>query len=186
MPKIRLRFDTIKFQSRKKTEEQIDRIVERGMQLGAREFVIEAANNVPVVTGMARGSLRPLAEYVKVSIPIEGTPQIGYLPDGRQVLKGPELGARQAQKPPYISKVGSRYVFEFQNKVFHYWLNDLTAMNYKKGQKPTPWKSFERGMFKFQRRFDTYIKNNLSKVLKSVIRFSGGRRNAPVNLKESE
>lgn len=186
MPKFRVTYDLAKFRPIKRTEADIAKLVERGYRLAAKDFVNAAVSLVPVVTGMARGSLIPLANWAGTSITIGGTPQIGYLPSGRQVLKGPDLGAKQARKPPYIFRVGNRYIFEFDNRVFHYWLNDLFAMNYKHGQLPTPWRSFEYGMIAFTKRFNTYTRNNISKVLFAHSRVSQGRRNVPVNLKEPE
>lgn len=156
------------FRSRKKTEEDIDIIVRKGFKIATKMFIGQIDEKVPVYTGMAKGAFSRLAKYANATLDFSNAhPEWGYYRDENynvvKVWKDKRLGESQASKPPFLRKSKSgRYSFNFETRVFHYWLRDT---NYIPGGKRTPWRSFEYGSQAFAARLGQYLRRNLSKVL---------------------
>lgn len=109
------------------------------LEEGAIAFVKAVYGRIPVYTGMARASVRPLANYLKVNVPIFGP----YVRASR-ISKGESQGAFEFEYGPI------EYRLTFKSAVFHYWLNENFYMNdkipliYK-----TPWNSLYAGVEAF-------------------------------------
>lgn len=163
--RIKASYSVAQFRARKKTEEDIDRIVKRGFKLATQMFIQQIDENVPVTTGMAKGAFSRLARYAGASLDLSSAePKMGYLPDGTKVWKDAKLGESQATAPPYLRNRNGRYSFKFESRVFHYLLRDFNYIPTKFG-KPTPWNSFEYASQAFAARLQKYLRRNLSKVL---------------------
>lgn len=114
----------------------------------------------PVWTGEARGSLRPLGQFLRVAIPIKPSNSKGAL---YAMAHGHTAEAGAAQGHFKLGVEGkARVVFEFSTDVVHYFINEF--YNVKPPIhliKPGPYHSFEKG----KKAYDAYIKENLFKNL---------------------
>lgn len=117
-------------------------------------FGAEAAPNVPIDTGMARGTFLNLAHLVEQygysiqNIPVEpqrtnkdGTPLRYYHVGGRKMDKTPESGRELTTQSKDILKIrGNSYEVNYQTTVVHYNILD----EYGAGTQ-SPWGSFSAG-----------------------------------------
>jgi len=106
------------------------------LETAVTSFLQAAYKEVPVSTGMARASIRPLANYLKVNIPISPKSK-------SRIGKGEAKGSFDFELGP------TRFICTFRSDVYHYWLNDRFEMNYQNGQRPTPWGSMGVGIQAF-------------------------------------
>lgn len=102
-----------------------------------KEFLYVAAQRIPVLTGMAQGSLRPLAEFVGAVMPT-------ITPIKYRVGRGIEAGAAQGTGHQYTVK-GGIYQVTFNPQVIHLQINDWNPMNYGSDKAVTPWHAFKAG-----------------------------------------
>lgn len=137
----------------------------------AREWLRAAVLNVPVWTGMARGSLAfargpggNLSRFLNVAVPINpvsATPR-WY---SQRIPKTPESGGRFAIYN--FTSGNSRYGFTFRSDVIHFIINEFFTI--RPVSRTSPWKSMEAGAEAFR----TYMKNhvgNLPRIESSMIR----------------
>lgn len=122
----------------------------------AQEFLINAAPNVPVDTGMARGSFLNLQQFLRAN----GLPAETDIPtrpqrilksrralrythdDGRIFPKTPGSAKKLSTKPKQILVwEGNQLVFNYSSDVRHLNINDTKRQ----------WQSFSRGKEAFQR-----------------------------------
>ena len=110
----------------------------------ARAFVIAAAGKVPVYTGMAKSSLKPLAAFLNADLNI--TPVHPPI-QRRGYLQGPAAGEARGYKD-FGSKILQEYWFIFKTEVLHYIINEFntaTGKLSKNLKQPTPWLSLVEG-----------------------------------------
>jgi hypothetical protein len=127
----------------------------------ARAWLRAVIPRVPVYTGMSRGSLQPLARFLRVAIPI--SPDQGAI---RHPKKTPEAGASQS----FFDFPNNGYVYSFQwdTDVLHYKINEYNNMSgILPLRHPTPWHSIEAG----NKAFNAYIEQTLPKRLPRVSDF---------------
>lgn len=139
-----LRFDRERFSQAFK--EAIARQVRQGM----RDFLRATMFRVPVYTGMARASLRPLGAFLRVAIPIAPI----AVRKGYSIAEGERQGAFavRSDKWTYSITLSISVLHYFMNEFFH---SDLPLTH------PTPWGSTTEGEAAFRR----YMQANLRKRL---------------------
>ena len=160
----RLVVDLLEFNERN-WEVQTYMFGEKLIRGAGRAFCREVYKNVPVWSGMALGSLRPLARAVHFPMTIIPRPEA---PDRRR--EGSKLGA----KPIDINRVGASrndviFSFNWTSDVYHFALHDQRNMRLKnpnagytmEGRRVFPaWHAIEQGM----RAAGEYIDKNIHKV----------------------
>lgn len=128
--------------------EVLDERIERALRRSAISFLIEVQKNVPVLTGMAKGSLVPLAFDLK------SLNRLSFAGSRPTRDKNRFKGIQQGKKPPFF-KVDSKKVFEFEifTEVEHYILNEFfpRGPSNPRGSPRAPWNSFEKGASKMEK-----------------------------------
>jgi len=124
--------------------------VEGTVRAGMREFLrtILEKELPPVLTGEARGSLKPLGRFLRVAVPISPTRK-------SRVAEGEAQGIKPVVK---FRKTG--ITIRFGTRVEHYVFNDLIKTR-GKFQKPRPWRSFELGT----KSYNKFMRKNMKKRL---------------------
>lgn len=143
MFKINIGIETIRFefQAYSKT---VRLVMQRRMRVAARAFVRAAIKNVPVQSGMARGSFLNIGRLLRrISIPISPTVTgTFYYRNGVKIAKNPEAGALlSTPEEEVLTDTGDIYYFNYGTDVFHYNINEFFG-----GHAPTaPWLSYAAG-----------------------------------------
>jgi hypothetical protein len=133
MPTFIAEFMDLKFDANG-YRKSVDALMEQQMRMAARAWLRAVIPHVPVYTGMARGSLRPLGQFLKVSVPISPI----------ATRKGMGIGAGESKSWFKISKSGGNYTFEYNSSVAHYEINEFYNVPLPLTH-PTPWHSFKYG-----------------------------------------
>lgn len=144
MPFFRVKIGRLLFDE-KPFKRNLNKELEVKLREGVRRFLraIIKANLPPVLTGMARAILVPLAKKVGgVSIPIN--PKITRR--DRTPAKGETAGQEGRGFRLDFDRANQKAVFRFSIQVLHYRINEALRRNYKfppKGtaQARTPWRS---------------------------------------------
>lgn len=176
----------IKLNKGKYTKALKDYIYRAFAKAGA-EFMNQAAPNIPVDSGMARGTfLNMLAFFGKRHIPTQvsiprtaqrtqknGRPLQYTHHNGRKMPKTPMTGASLSTKPDRILIwQGEKIKFQYDAPVVHLTLNDQLLTRVP----GTPWRAFNRGRDAFMRSLIS-IKRDQPKLMDFVTTttISGGR-----------
>jgi hypothetical protein len=113
---------------------------------------------VPTYTGMARGSLKPLGQFLRVAIPINPVAHRR----GHSIATGEAKGSFQfSQGKPLAT-------FSFRTDVAHFLINnyyDVSDIIHL--IEPVPWQAFKAGADAY----DNYIKENLKKKIPKISSF---------------
>lgn len=149
MPITSARFQTIKLKG--DWTKTIDERFQTISRKGARAYLRALITQVPVWTGMARGSIKfargPngfLAQYLNVAIPIVPHPQARFIA-GKNQYAGGAYGRYNFTSGRHI------YQFRFRSDVVHYILNEFFARPPTVNQQiEAPWHSQEVGVAAFQ------------------------------------
>lgn len=144
----------VSFKSGKFDLSKIDADIQGILRQAAKVYVLEAFRYIPVDTGMARGSLRPLASFLNVHVDISPKRSL----PGKNIYEG----ARRSNFD--FRKDGNIHRFEWQANVKHYFLNELIPLpsNYQ-----TPWASLAKGVAKVR----NYLRSRgpeLARITKSA------------------
>lgn len=137
------------------------------MNKAARAFIRAAIVNVPIQSGMSRGTFLNLGKLLRVAIPIPGT--VGglryYGPNARGQIKSPALGASLSSDATEIFRQdGTAFHFHYGNDVIHYNVNDFF------GHIPSaPWLSYERGAEAFEVELKRRLTISIPKLKSFVI-----------------
>lgn len=108
------------------------------MKTAARAFLRAAIPHVPVVTGHARGMLKPLGRFLRVSVP---TP--GAKPDTSR-KRSIAIGENEGDKGPFIKITGNKINFAYSIKTLHYRINETRAdSGVGPSGFPYPWESIK-------------------------------------------
>lgn len=145
------------------------------MRQAAREWLRAVYPHVPVYTGMARSSLKPLGRLLKVAIPITQS-----------------KNGRKRERPGYSRSDGEAqgvfsfgdnengvYTFSFDTQVLHYYLNDTFDT---KGAgmfnliNKTPWESAEYGEKAFRTYVEKVMPGRLPRIADHIIYSAVTRR----------
>ncbi len=112
----------------------LDAALQTQMRQAARAWLRAVIPHVPVWTGMAASSLKPLGRYLNVAVPIK--------PRVTRSDKTPEKG-RQQQHFEFENN-GYVYTFRWTTEVLHYKLNEYFPSKLKLIHE-TPWNSTVHG-----------------------------------------
>jgi hypothetical protein len=127
---------------------RFDERVKAGLRQAARLWLRAVIERVPVWTGTSRGTLLPLAQMLRVAIPIK--------PVAFRSGRGPAFGPAYSAYEFYASD--GVYAFEFDQNLPYYILNDFNLVSFIPS---TPWHSFDAGTAAF----NAYVNNQLFKSL---------------------
>jgi hypothetical protein len=109
----------------------------------------------PVFTGTARGTLKPLGQYLRVAIPIS--------PVAFRKGKGPGVGASLGRFE-FLAQ-NFRYTFEWDTDLFYYHINEFSS--FVPGfhfRTPIPWHSMAIGQAAFEEYIRTVLPDRIPKV----------------------
>lgn len=137
-------------------------------------FLRAVIPQVPVWSGMARASLKPLAQFLTnragftVSVPITPDPDAhSHIKAGQNEAAGEALGSFK-----FVRSEGLLAI-EMGTDVPHYSYLDFNQSS-RPLRHPTPWKSFEAGR-EAALEYREYVKKHLPRIRLSTIRISVGR-----------
>jgi hypothetical protein len=134
----------------------LDRKIKEQMQEAAKEWVLGVASQVPIYSGMAIGSLLPLARFLKVNIPVNPVAP-------SRVDEGAALGFFS------FDSANMEYTFSFTTDVAHYVFNEVNSNARLKNLKhPTPWRSFDAGREAWNNYINTEFFRNVPNVSEFV------------------
>jgi hypothetical protein len=114
---------------------------------------------VPVYTGMARGSLRPLGRFLNEHVPISPVAQRKKM----GIREGEALGSVEIDDSTYDISV------KINIGVLHYAINEFFNVPLPL-KNPTPWESFRVGREAYKRYLRQNLKQNLPRIKKYVSR----------------
>jgi hypothetical protein len=143
----------------------LDANMEIQTRQAARAWLRAVIEKVPVWTGMARGSLKPIGGFLKIAIPIS--------PVAVRKGMGPAAGASRSTF--FFGKSGTKYQFRFNENVLHYAINEFFDVNPPIHlTHPGEWHSFEAGAKAWQDYIENVLPGRLPKfediIVKKVIR----------------
>jgi hypothetical protein len=138
----------------------------------ARAWLKAVITRVPVWSGEARGSLRPLGQFLKEAIPINPSSSPGAL---RAMAAGHTAAAGEAQGSfEFKIEGGRRVVFIFNTQVVHYLINE-----YYPAPEPnnliteTPWYSFRAGRIAYDQYITQNLKTSIPRIKSYITRETG-------------
>lgn len=158
MPIVHGQFINLKYDINKHRK-VLDEDLQIQMRQAARAWLRATFTHVPMWTGMARSSLKPLGRYLRVAIPIEPNPKARPSPS-----KNIALGERQQEFE--FDANGYNYGFYWSTHVLHYQHNEFHPSNIPL-LNPTPWESTLYG----QNAWDNYVANVLPNRIPKVTDF---------------
>lgn len=131
MPRFKGSFSTIKLDTTAYTS-QLDDVMQQVLEEGARQWVAAATGRVPIWSGMARASLRPISQLANSQIVISPLQAKSRIPEGER-LGDASLVARFPEYKLTISTAVEHFVIQDDGRVS------------RGGSPSAPWKSFEAG-----------------------------------------
>jgi hypothetical protein len=131
MPKFRGTFTTIDVNASEYVA-ILDAFMQEQLEEGARRWVEAATGRVPIWTGMARASLRPIARLANSVIVISPLQDKSRIPQGER-LGDASLIARFPNYKLSISTAVEHFVIQDETRVL------------RGGSPSAPWKAFEAG-----------------------------------------
>lgn len=165
MPRIGITLSKLQLNTGELLEAR-DRAIKAVMLGATRAFALVASQNVPVDTGMARGSFRTRVNFfgedrpLGRSIIIQPKPskhKKKYRSGGyKSITRGKELSMYNLTR----NSSGS-YSFSFESKVWHYQVDEFHAIVFIKS---SPWYSLMRGRTAYR----NYIQKNLPLAIRSL------------------
>lgn len=134
-----------------KFSKALNKAVEAEMKHAARAWLRAVVPLVPVYTGTARGTLRPLGQFLRVAVPIR--------PVEFRNRRGPEVGAAASNFK--FEKRGNIFIFQWNHDIGYAILNEFYSRpNPPYSLKnPTPWNAVVAG----NAAWNDYVKNTLPK-----------------------
>lgn len=157
MIQIDMTVETLEFDFQTFNEKLLEAIGKQ-MRNAARAFVRAAIRNVPVWSGMSRGTYLPLGRFLRVAIPIN--PRAGVL-DKRDV--GERLTMYSAQDS--FVRNGNVFSFRFGHFVKHYMYQEF----FRGPSQTSPWKSYAAGRAAFLRYWEDIGINRLPTIYEFMI-----------------
>jgi hypothetical protein len=131
----------------------VDAAIEKSLRNAAQAWLRAVIPHVPVYTGTARGSLKPLGAFIKVAIPIS--------PVAVRKGMGPDVGASK-QEFSFTNTAG-QHLFSYSTGVQHFITNNYYNVPLPL-RNPTPWGAFERGNEAFMK----YLREDIPKRIPRV------------------
>lgn len=136
MPQFKGQFTEIGLDVKGYTQ-QLDAIMKDVLEEAAREWVQAATGRVPVWSGMARASLRPITKLANGTIVISPLQARSRIPEGERLGDASLI----ARFPTYRVSIST--------SVPHYAIQDDQRVS-RGGSPSAPWRSFEAGNVAFE------------------------------------
>lgn len=154
MPLVRAQFVNLKYDI-DRHRKVLDEDLKIQTRQAARAWLRATFEHVPVWTGMARGSLKPLGRYLRVAIDITPHERAKPTPSKNQA-------AGEAKQHFVFNSNGYNYSFQWSTDVLHYQLNEFhqSTLNAHLAA-TTPWHSTQFG----NAAWDAYVRDILPKRL---------------------
>lgn len=160
--KIKIKFVYIKLNKGAFTKALAESLETQNRQ-AARAWLRAVIIKVPTWTGEARGSLRPLGQFLRVAIPI--VPSNSKWAQ-RAIEQGHTAEAGEAKgRFEFKNEGGKRFVFVFSSDVVHYLINEFYNV------KPpihlitlSPWFSFRAGKLAYKKYLNENLKEKIPKI----------------------
>jgi hypothetical protein len=150
--------------SRANMRKAFDVAIQKEMHNAAREWLLTVYPLVPVWTGMARGSLISLGEFLHVPIPIVKAESAQKSFPYRGYWDGVPLGHFE------FKFTATQFRFHYSTDVEHFADNEqFTAPAFYHLIEPTPWHSFQAGHDAFVAYVTGTLLPNLPKITKYII-----------------
>lgn len=168
---IQVRCNLIKLKLNKdQLLKDVDTQMEEALHEGAKSFCRVAMPKIPVWSGMARGSVSALADWL--GLHYATIVPVIYKRNKRKadprVINRVDEGKTMVSEEPYIFKKGKEWIFRFSSKVDHLEYLDINA-----GRSPTaPWHSFDAGLRAMANKVREYIKGHPIDMGKYFVRHS--------------
>jgi hypothetical protein len=152
---VKIRLSPLKF------NKTLDDAMQLALRQAIRSWMRAVLQNVPVYSGMARGSLRAVKSIPglgNIAVPIRPT-QNALERVGDRRAEGLALGKAS------LTANNFRYTFSFESGVPHYRLNEFLNMNrFIRLRSQTPWGSLEFGASVFFNRLHLILKSKFPKI----------------------
>ena len=147
------KFDVNKF------TKTLNETVETQMRMAAREWLRAVVPLVPVYTGTAKGTLRPLGQFLRVAVPIKPL-------KSRKGL-GPEVGATASSFE--FGRQGNTFTFKWNHTINYAIINEFYSRPNPPFRltNPTPWNAIVAG----NAAWDAYVKTTLPKKVPKLADF---------------
>jgi hypothetical protein len=140
----------------KKFGKTLDGYLQVQLRQAAREWLRAVIPRVPVYTGTARASLKPLGRFLRVAVPI------------RPVASRPGMGQFAGESQGIFEFKNERFVYTFTigTGVRHYVTNEFYDVRPKihLQHEPIPWQSHAAGQAAFLR----YVNSTIPKRMPSI------------------
>lgn len=136
--------------------EWLGKALDYGNRQAAKRWLRAVLTKVPVFTGEARGSLRPLGEFIKQQVPIHPV----AIRKGHNAAYGAEQSHFEFKGGTYFQE------FIFTVSVVHYLINEFYDVNppIHLTHLPRPWFSFATGKAAYSEYIKQYIKKNIPEI----------------------
>jgi hypothetical protein len=159
---VYVKLDQVKF------TKAITEAMETQNRQAARAWLRAVLTKVPQWTGEARGSLRPLGQFLRVAVPIQ-------ISDSKWAKRAIEQGhtaeAGEAQGHFAFKTESNRFTFEFNTDVIHYLINEFYNYNPPIHLiQAVPWFSFRAGKAAYKQYLSENLKNKIPKLKSYLIR----------------
>lgn len=150
----------------KKFEEDLSEALANEIKEGTRAFLKAVLTKVPVYTGQARGSLKPVGQFLNMNISIR--------PTKGAVKKHPNVKPSDGEKFGSIEfiKNGLNVKVTITQHLMHYLINEFhdvsNSINLKRD---VPWNSFEVGRLAYIEYMKTHLKKRIP-IIANYITFT--------------
>lgn len=140
----------------------LDRILGQTIREAARQWLRTIVPLVPVETGMAKATLQPLGELLRVAVPVSPVRkpyysklEKGFQSPGTGRLKGKEFE---------LQSTDFQYSFIWSTKVLHYWLSQYYRGNAIPGEE-----AIQLGEQAFLQKVQQNLETRIPKILEGLI-----------------
>lgn len=171
MPTAKIKIIYIKLNVGEWTKALVEALEVQNRQ-AARAWLRTVITKVPVWTGEARGSLRPLGQFLRVAVPISPSSSKWAQKAIREGHTA-EAGAAQGQFE-FKVEAGRRLLFVFSSDVVHYLINEYYDVSDKIHLiNEVPWYSIKAGNAAYKQYLATNLKDKIPKLKSYITRSTG-------------
>lgn len=136
--------------------EALGKAVDVQMRQAARAWLRAVMFNIPIYTGMARGSLLPVGRFLSVAIPIKPVAKRKY----GDAAAGAALSSFKFERDD-----GFVWTFSFSTEIPHFLINEFNVgLGSPPLRHPTPWKSMEAGKIAWTEYLTTELTRKIPKI----------------------
>ncbi|RLF64634.1 MAG: hypothetical protein DRN30_05230 [Thermoplasmata archaeon] len=150
-------------------KKELDTEMQLLLRDAAKEFVRATLTKIPVQTGMAASTLKPLGRHLGMLLKVSANrpPRKVKNPSAKNYNKSAARG--EAFQRFEFFETHFRYTFVFSTTLYHYYLNELLSIQ---NVASSPWGSLKVG----SEAFFTYVNDNYKKYIPSLKPFISTRK----------